>query len=84
MSNLRRSGDPALRNSAKYTRNFGRSVALGGEAQADFLGVAESRPKRLFNKNTGLCEAVKRRIGTDTCPVLEGYGEGLATSVAKL
>ena len=30
------------------------------------------RPKRLFIKNTGLCEAARRSIGADTCPVLEG------------
>jgi hypothetical protein len=30
------------------------------------------RPKRLFTKNTGLCKVVKRRIGSDACPVLEG------------
>ena len=48
--------------------------------------VAETRPKRLFTKNTGACEAVRRCIRSDACPVPEGYGEGLAeTSVsAKL
>ncbi len=50
---LRRTGELALRNSAKYTRNFGRSVAFSG---CQRLGeVAESRPNRLFTKNTGLC-----------------------------
>ena len=34
--------------------------------------VAEARGKRLFTKNTGLCEAVRRCIRTDACPVLEG------------
>ena len=39
-----------------------------------FLGlrVAETREKRLFIKNTGACEAVRRCIRTDACPVLEG------------
>ena len=39
-----------------------------------FLGlrVAETREKRLFTKNTGPCEAVRRCIRTDACPVLEG------------
>ena len=41
-------------------------------------GVAAKRPKRLFIKNTGLCKAARRRIGSDACPVLEGYAEGLA------
>ena len=40
--------------------------------------VAETRGKRLFTKNTGACEAVRRCIRSDACPVLEGYGEGLA------
>ena len=30
MNILRRTGELALRNSANYTRNFGRSVAFGG------------------------------------------------------
>ena len=41
-------------------------------------GAAVKRPKRLFTKNTGLCEVVRRRIGADACPVLERYGERLA------
>jgi len=34
--------------------------------------VAVNRPKRLFNKNTGLCKRESGRIGADACPVLEG------------
>ena len=45
--------------------------------------VSVKRLKRLFNKNTGLCEVARRCIGTDTCPVLEGQEEGLALD-AKL
>ena len=41
-------------------------------------GVAAKRPKRLFIKNTGLCKVVRRRIGSDACPVLEGYADVLA------
>ena len=41
-------------------------------------GVAQTRGKRLFTKNTAACEAVRRCIRCDACPVLEGYGEGLA------
>ena len=33
--------------------------------------VAVTRPKRLFTKNTGGCEAVRRCIPSDACPVLE-------------
>jgi hypothetical protein len=35
------------------------------------------RPKRLFTKNTGLCEVERRRIGADACPVPEGQAERL-------
>ena len=41
-------------------------------------GAAVKRPKRLFNKNTGLCEVERRRIGADACPVPEGHEERLA------
>ena len=41
-------------------------------------GAAANRPKRLFTKNTGLCQAARRRIGSDACPVPEGYAEGSA------
>lgn len=34
--------------------------------------VAGTREERLFTKNTGPCEAVRRCIRTDACPVLEG------------
>ena len=67
MRNLRRTSDLALRNSAKCTRNFGRSVA-----PFEKIGAAESRPRRLFIKNTAICELATGRIGGDTCPVLEG------------
>src|SRR3954466_75348 len=33
--------------------------------------VAETSEKRLFTKNTGPCEVVRRCIRTDACPVLE-------------
>jgi hypothetical protein len=79
MNILRRAREPALRNSAKCTRNFGRSVALSG---SNILRrVAEKWPKRLFTKNIGLCEAVKRCIGTDTCPVPEGQEERLSDHI---
>ena len=38
----------------------------------ELRGVAEKRGLRLFTKNTGLCEHVSGRIGSDACPVLEG------------
>ena len=42
--------------------------------------AAAKRPKRLFTKNTGLCQAARRRIGSDACPVPEGHAEELADS----
>ena len=41
-------------------------------------GAAETRAKRLFTKNTGACEVVRRCIRSDACPVPEGYVEGSA------
>ena len=40
--------------------------------------AAENWGKRLFTKNTGACQVVRRCIRSDACPVPEGYGEGLA------
>ena len=42
-------------------------------------GAAAKRPKRLFTKNTGLCQAARRSIGSDACPVPEGYADALAS-----
>ncbi len=47
---------------------------------SSFLLVAQQRGeqvtghglKRLFTKNTGLCEHASGRIGADSCPVPEG------------
>ncbi len=49
-------------------------------------GAAVNRFKRLFTKNTGLCEVARRRIGADACPVPEGYVEvlGLRLEALKL
>ena len=38
------------------------------------------RPKRLFTKNTGLCQPARGSIGSDACPVPEGHAEELAIS----
>ena len=48
--------------------------------------VAQTRGWRLFNKNTGLCELGRGRIGADACPVPEGYVEvlGLRLKAPKL
>jgi len=55
---LRREWEHPFRNSAKWPRNFGRRgapVAWRG-SPAEREGVAVKRPRRLFTKNTGLCE----------------------------
>lgn len=39
---------------------------------SELVVAAETREKRLFTKNTGPCEVVRRCIRTDACPVLEG------------
>ena len=44
----------------------------GGPSPGNRWWVAQTRGWRLFTKNTGLCEAARRRIGTDACPVPEG------------
>ena len=64
----RRTSESWLRNSAKCPRNFGRRGARSVRAER----AAETREKRLFTKNTGPCEVVRRCIRTDACPVLEG------------
>ena len=43
-----------------------------GEGVLRDSGGAENRSRQLFSKNTGLCEAERRGIQTDTCPVPEG------------
>ena len=44
--------------------------------------AAAKRPKRLFTKNTGLCQPARGSIGSDACPVPEGYADALASSEA--
>ena len=71
---LRRSSELVVKELGKMPRNFGRRGAALGEAtcSAEPKRAAENRPKRLFSKNTGVCKVVRRRIGTDACPVPEG------------
>ena len=46
--------------------------------------AAETRPKQLFSKNTGLCKAARRSIWADACPVLEGYEEGFDNTSGEI
>src|SRR5699024_7709154 len=58
----------------KMPRNFGRRGAwtLKHSCSVEGVRAAETRGRRLFIKNTGACEVVRRCICTDSCPVLEG------------
>ncbi|KNX53149.1 hypothetical protein JT73_14585, partial [Listeria monocytogenes] len=71
----------SLRNAANGPRNFGRRGALVGCKPER---AAVNRPRRLFSKNTGLCKAVRCRIGTHDCPVLEGYEACLASAKERI
>ena len=46
-------------------------MAGEGTSLPELVVAAETSEKRLFTKNTGPCEAVRRGIRTDACPVLE-------------
>jgi len=62
---LRRMRYPLWRNSANSPSNLGRTGTL--------KKVAVNWGWRLFTKNTGLCKCANRRIGSETCPVLEAH-----------
>ncbi len=47
-------------------------------------GVAVNWFGELFIKNTGLRKVVRQYMGADACPVPEGQGSWLETSVSKL
>ncbi len=47
-------------------------------------GVAVYWFRELFIKNTGLRKVVRQYMGADACPVPEGQGSWLETSVSKL
>ena len=58
------------------TGGRGENPKTNGRTLVKELGkmqwAAENRHKRLFIKNTGLCEVEIRRIRADSCPVPEG------------
>ncbi len=47
-------------------------------------GVAVNWFRELFIRNTGLRKVVRQYMGADACPVPEGQGSWLETSVSKL
>ena len=48
------------------------SPVTSGEGALAVMRGAVKRSRQLFSKNTGLCEAARRSIQPDTCPVPEG------------
>ena len=66
----RRESKGARVSHGQGTRQTG--PVTSGEGALPAMGGAEKRPRRLFSKNTGLCEAARRGIWPDTCPVPEG------------
>ena len=60
---LRRARELTLRNSANWPRNFGRRGALMGDKEhLEPIEAAVKGPRRLFNKNTALCELDKEDV----------------------
>src|SRR5690606_6489270 len=65
-------------NSGEGTRQNGTVTSGEGallvvkDLLRKLLAVEETRPLRLFIKNTALCKHVSGRIGCDACPVPEG------------
>ncbi len=57
-------------------KELGKMLPKLRDKEDPFLGnykrVVQAREKRLFIKNTGLCQHVSGCIGSDACPVLEG------------
>ena len=75
---LRRARELTLRNSANYSCNFGRREAAECDCLRDRKqsAAAEKWPRRLFNKNTALCEDdLSRSIWCDACPMPKGQRE---------
>ena len=48
---------------------------LGGKKGTE-KKMIQSRGRRLFIKNTGLCKVVRQCIESETCPVLRGERKG--------
>jgi hypothetical protein len=59
-----------LGNMTPYLRKKGYPSSFLSLTRGE--GVAVNRLKRLFTKNTGLCERASGSIGADSCPVPEG------------
>src|SRR5215210_6285221 len=57
LSELRWTSDPGLRNSAIYSRTFGRRETVEGDrpSRRERSTVTQTRPRRLDNRTTGPC-----------------------------
>jgi hypothetical protein len=74
LSKLRWTSDPGLRNSAIYSRTFGRREPHAGDPPraASWCEGHKPGPGDWITEPQVPAEVVRRRIGADACPVLEG------------
>ena len=74
LSKLRWTSDPGLRNSAIYSRTFGRREPRAGDPfdRASWCEGHKPGPGDWITEPQVPAEVVRRRIGADACPVLEG------------
>ena len=74
LSKLRWTSDPGLRNSAIYSRTFGRREPRAGDPlrAASWCEGHKPGPGDWITEPQVPAERVSGRIGADACPVLEG------------
>ena len=74
LSKLRWTSDPGLRNSAIYSRTFGRREPRAGDPfdRASWCEGHKPGPGDWITEPQVPAEGVSRRIGADACTVLEG------------
>ena len=74
LSKLRWTSDPGLRNSAIYSRTFGRREPRAGDppGAVSWCEGHKPGPGDWITEPQVPAEGVSRRIGADACPVLEG------------
>ena len=74
LSKLRWTSDPGLRNSAIYSRTFGRREPRAGDRvnRVSWCEGHKPGPGDWITEPQVPAEGVSRRIGADACPVLEG------------
>ena len=74
LSKLRWTSDPGLRNSAIYSRTFGRREPRAGDRvyRVSWCEGHKPGPGDWITEPQVPAEVVRGRIGADACPVLEG------------